>query len=98
MRRLPWEVLALAALGIARLLPEHGVGLGLRLAAATLCLMLPGALIARALGDRGPSASLVWSLTALFPASVKERPSGVRRSNWLPIASSSAASRRLTVE
>jgi hypothetical protein len=48
------RVLALAAaaplcLGVARLLPETGVGLALRLLAATVCvLVLPGALILRA--------------------------------------------------
>ena len=34
--RVPPLLLALPLLGIARLLPEHGVGLWLRLAAATL--------------------------------------------------------------
>ena len=49
---------ALPLLGIARLLPEHGFGLWLRLAAATLVLLLPGRLVARALGRRGPAAAL----------------------------------------
>ena len=59
---------ALAALGIARLLPAEGVGLWLRLAAATALLLAPGALIARAVGTPGVSAALAWSLAALFGA------------------------------
>ena len=55
MRRVPWELLALPALGISRLLPDTGWGLWVRLAAATACLLLPGALLARAL--RVPSSS-----------------------------------------
>jgi hypothetical protein len=68
MRRIPWELAALPALGIARLLPETGGGLFLRLAAATACLLLPGALIARTLWVPGFSAALAWSLAALFAA------------------------------
>ena len=40
-------------------------GLGLRLAAATAVLLVPGALIARALRSPGAAGALVWSLTAL---------------------------------
>ena len=68
MRRVPWELAALPALGVARLLPETGWGLWARLAAATACLLLPGALIARALRTPGFSAALAWSLGALFCA------------------------------
>jgi hypothetical protein len=68
VRRVPWELAALPALGIARLLPETGWGLWARLAAATACLLLPGALIARALRVHGFSAALAWSLGALFAA------------------------------
>jgi hypothetical protein len=53
---------ALILLGIARLLPEHGFGLWLRLAAATLVLLLPGRYVARALGQRSTSATFVWSV------------------------------------
>jgi hypothetical protein len=53
---------ALILLGIARLLPEHGLGLWLRLAAATLLLLLPGRWVARALGQRSASATFVWSV------------------------------------
>ncbi len=68
MRRVPWELAALPALGVARLLPETGWGLWARLAAATACLLLPGALISRALRTPGFSAALAWSLGALFCA------------------------------
>jgi hypothetical protein len=66
VRRVPWELAALPALGIARLLPETGGGLWVRLAAATACLLLPGALVARSLRTPGFSAALAWSLGALF--------------------------------
>jgi hypothetical protein len=66
MSRVPWELAALPALGIARALPADGVGLYLRLLTATLCLLVPGALVARALGRPGPSATLAWSLAGLF--------------------------------
>jgi hypothetical protein len=55
-----------AALGLSRLLPAEGVGLGLRLAAATMCLLLPGALVARALALDGLAPAFVWTLAALF--------------------------------
>jgi len=68
MRRVPWELAALPALAIARLLPTTELGLGVRLLAATACLLLPGALIARALGHPSCSAALAWSLAGLFAA------------------------------
>jgi hypothetical protein len=60
--RVPPLLLALPLLGLARLLPEHGFGLWLRLAAATLVLLLPGRLVARAFGRGGPAAAFVWSV------------------------------------
>src|ERR1700674_1779173 len=60
--RLPRLLLAAPLLGIARLLPEHGFGLWLRLAAATLVLLLPGRLLARALGRSGAAAAFAWSV------------------------------------
>lgn len=60
------------ALAFARLLPASGPGLALRLAAATVCvLILPGALLAWAAGWPGTNAlavaaSVAGSLTALF--------------------------------
>jgi hypothetical protein len=60
--RVPPLLLAVPLLGIARLLPEHGFGLWVRLAAATLVLLLPGRLVARALGRSGPAAAFAWSV------------------------------------
>ena len=40
----------------------------LRLAFGTLCVLLPGAAVARALGQRSTSATLAWSLAAVFVA------------------------------
>jgi hypothetical protein len=68
MRLVAAVAAALAALGLARLLPADGVGLWLRLAAATAVLLAPGALIARVLGVAGVAAALAWSLAALFAA------------------------------
>ena len=68
MSRVPPALLALAALGIARLLPEHGVGLAIRLAAATAVVLLPGALVSRALRLRGLAPVLAWTLALLFGA------------------------------
>jgi len=56
---------ALAGLALTRLLPVTDAGLYLRLAAATAFVLLPGALVARALGLRTTSAALVWSLAAV---------------------------------
>jgi hypothetical protein len=66
--RLPLALAALPALAVARLLPEDGAGLYLRLAAATVVALLPGILVARALGQRSASAALLWALAALFLA------------------------------
>jgi hypothetical protein len=65
---IPWELVALPVLGVSRLLPDSGWGLYVRLAAATACLLLPGALVARVLRLRSASADLTWSLAALFVA------------------------------
>ena len=53
--------IAVALLFVSWLLPAEGVGLWIRLAAATVVLLLPGRFIARALGQRGPAAAFVWS-------------------------------------
>jgi hypothetical protein len=68
VKRVPWVLAALPALGVARLCPETGWGLWVRLAAATACLLVPGALVARAARVPGFSAALAWSLGALFLA------------------------------
>jgi hypothetical protein len=64
----PILLLSLPLLGVARLLPAEGVGLWLRLVAASLVLLVPGALVARALRLRGASATAVWGLAVLAPA------------------------------
>jgi hypothetical protein len=62
-----WRFVAPAAaaglLGISRLVPETGFGLWLRLAAATLVVLLPGVFVARCLGQRSASAALAASVT-----------------------------------
>jgi hypothetical protein len=68
MSRLPLVVLAVPALVLARLLPADGAGLALRLGAAVACLLIPGALISRALRLRGVAPALAWSLAALIGA------------------------------
>ncbi|MBD0290237.1 MAG: hypothetical protein ICV74_03185 [Thermoleophilia bacterium] len=70
----PLALAAPGALVVARLLPDDGAGLALRLAAASLCvLVLPGALVLRLLGwPRDPAlaltASLALSLGLVFVA------------------------------
>ncbi len=60
---------ALLLLGVARLVPAGGsFGVWLRLLAATLVLLVPGRLVARALGQRSASATLGWALAALAAA------------------------------
>ncbi|HEY1564739.1 MAG TPA: hypothetical protein VGF72_08660, partial [Gaiellaceae bacterium] len=54
---------AAALLGISRLLPETGFGLWVRLAAATLVVLLPGVLVARCLGQRSAAAAFASSVT-----------------------------------
>jgi hypothetical protein len=73
-----------ALLGVSRLLPAEGVGLGLRLAAATACLLLPGALIARALRLEGLAPAFTWSLGALFAATAAMF--ALHSSLWLALA------------
>jgi hypothetical protein len=62
-----WRLIAPAAvvglLAISRLLPHTGFGLWVRLAAATLVVLLPGMLVARCLGQRSAAATLVASVT-----------------------------------
>jgi hypothetical protein len=57
-----------ALLALSRLLPAHGFGLGLRLGAATLVFLIPGAFLSRALGVRGFSGALAWTMAILFGA------------------------------
>jgi hypothetical protein len=53
---------------VARLFPADGFGLWLRLVAASLVLLVPGSLVARALRLRGASATVAFGLGALGPA------------------------------
>jgi hypothetical protein len=55
---------------VARFLPDHGFGLSIRLIAATGCVLLPGALIARALRLRGAAPAFALGLGALILALV----------------------------
>jgi hypothetical protein len=68
VRRVPLVLLAVPALGLARLFPADGAGLGFRLAAATACLLIPGSLVARALALGGLAPALAWSLGSLILA------------------------------
>jgi hypothetical protein len=56
------------ALLLARPLPDNGFWLYLKLAAATLVVLLPGSLLARALGRPSVSATLAWTLVGIFGA------------------------------
>ena len=68
IRRAAYLAAVLIALGLSRLLPEYGVGLYVRLGVATVAVLAPGALIARALGMRTASATLAWSLAVVAGA------------------------------
>jgi hypothetical protein len=61
--RLTVPAAVVALLGISRLLPETGFGLWVRLAAGTLVVLLPGALVARCLGQRTAGAAFAASVT-----------------------------------
>jgi hypothetical protein len=61
--RLAEPAAAVGLLGISRLLPETGFGLWVRLAAATLIVLLPGVFVARCLGQRSAAASFASSVT-----------------------------------
>jgi hypothetical protein len=70
LTRLPLLLAAPPLLVVARFLPAEGAGLALRLAAATLCLLLPGALLARVLRLPGAATAFALSLGVLFVALV----------------------------
>ena len=59
---------AVALLLVSWILPADGVGLWIRLAAATFLLLLPGRFVARALGQRGPAAAFAWSVALVAGA------------------------------
>src|SRR5256885_1986927 len=87
--RVPLVLLGVPALGVARLLPAEGAGLGLRLGAATACLLIPGALISRALRLRGLAPAFAWSVAALLVAMAITF--AVHSSLWLTVALLGAA-------
>ncbi|HLX31779.1 MAG TPA: hypothetical protein VKR79_03305 [Gaiellaceae bacterium] len=60
--RLAGPLAAAALFGIARVVPETGFGLWLRLAAATIVILLPGRYLARCLGQRTLAGALAWSV------------------------------------
>ncbi len=68
MRSAAYVAAVLLAVGLSRFLPGHGVGLYLRLAAATAAVLLPGHVLARALGLRTMAATLAWTLAVLGAA------------------------------
>ena len=82
--KLRWWLLAPAVLALSRLLPAEGVGLGIRLGAATLCLLIPGALVGRVLGVRGLAGALAWTMAAIFVATAMMF--AVHSSLWLVLA------------
>lgn len=65
MRRLPPALLALPIYAVSRAAPAEGAGLWLRLLGATLVVLLPGLLAARALRLPRAAGGLVWSLAAI---------------------------------
>src|SRR5512133_2050182 len=83
MRLRAW-LLAPVLLALSRLLPAEGVGLGLRLGAATACLLVPGALLSRAFGVSGFAGAFAWSMAALFGATALMF--AVHGSLWLAFA------------
>jgi hypothetical protein len=66
--RVPPLLLSLPVLALSWLLPASGFGLWVRLAAASLVLLLPGRLVARAFGRRGPATAFVWSVAIVAVA------------------------------
>ena len=84
MRRLPLLLAAPPLLVLARLLPADGLGLAFRLAAATACLLLPGALLARGLRLQGAAPAFALSLGAVFVALVVTF--ALQASLWITLA------------
>src|SRR5205823_5861966 len=85
MHRLAAVAPALVALGVARLVPADGsFGLWLRLVTATAVLLVPGRLVALALGQPTASAALGWSCAAV--AGALAVTFAVHASLWLTLA------------
>jgi hypothetical protein len=68
LTRLPLLLAAPPLLVVARFLPAEGLGLAARLGAATLCLLLPGTVLARALRLEGAASGFALSLGVMFAA------------------------------
>ena len=66
LTRIPVVLAAIPLLAVARLVPAEGLGLAFRLAAASLCLLIPGALIARALRLPAVAEAAALALGVLF--------------------------------
>ena len=66
--RLPRELAVVPLLAFTRVLPDSGLGLYLKLALATLAVLAPGSLVARALGRPSMSGTVAWSLAGIFAA------------------------------
>jgi hypothetical protein len=90
MTRLPFVLLAVPALLLVRFLPADGAGLGLRLGAALACLLIPGALISRALRLRGLAPAVAWSLASLIGALALTF--ALHRSLWVTVVALGAVS------
>ena len=63
-----WQAACLPLLALSWLLPASGVGLYLRLAFATMVVLLPGAALARTLRAPGVAGLLAWTCASLFVA------------------------------
>jgi hypothetical protein len=66
VNRIPLVLAAVPLLVVARLLPDEGLVLAFRLAAASVCLLIPGALLARALRLPAVAEAAALSLGVLF--------------------------------
>ena len=65
---LPRELVVLPVWAVTRAFPDSGFGLYLKLAATTLLVLVPGSLVARAVGRPSVSATVAWSLAGIFCA------------------------------
>ena len=66
--RFPRELWLLPPIALTRVLPDSGLGLYLKLAGATVLVLMPGSFVARLLGRPSVSATLAWTLAGIFGA------------------------------
>ena len=92
LSRFPVVLLAVPALGLARLLPAEGLGLALRLGAATLCLLVPGDARRPRAAYAGPRAPVVAFSLARSPPRSRSWSSSTCRSRWRSRSSSASPS------